>query len=338
MSKDGAAYAPLVRLVGRFDTRDAAGPRFDWPGSTIEARFSGTEVTVKLRAQNATSFMVVVDRVPANAFRADAGVGVYQIAKNLNDGIHIVSITRMTEAQTGVSQFLGFDFGPQGHLLDPPGAPLIQMEVLGDSITAGLGARASATSCADLNVVESAYDSYAAVAARALGADLSMIAISGIGVYRNLLGKPNDPANPTLPQYYGSALKSEFVPYDFTNSRPKNVVVINLGSNDFVAGTNGALNVTDFTNAYRALIGTVRARYPQALIFCATPTVLAGQAFVDAVNALVSSVRTAGDLKVFAAPLTQVANGAGASCDGHPTAAQQAALGAALVTLIQNQL
>src|SRR5205823_5008659 len=40
--------APAVRFVGRFDTRDPAGPTCGWPGCRIIATFSGTAVTARL--------------------------------------------------------------------------------------------------------------------------------------------------------------------------------------------------------------------------------------------------------------------------------------------------
>src|SRR6185312_14995106 len=42
---DASSLPPaLVHYIGRFDTRDAAGPRFAWPGSAIVATFTGTGV------------------------------------------------------------------------------------------------------------------------------------------------------------------------------------------------------------------------------------------------------------------------------------------------------
>src|ERR1043166_8322613 len=43
-----AGPVETVHFIGRFDTSDAAGPKFEWSASAVAARFTGTGIDVKL--------------------------------------------------------------------------------------------------------------------------------------------------------------------------------------------------------------------------------------------------------------------------------------------------
>src|SRR6266568_3072908 len=50
-----------VHFIGRFDTSDPAGPRYEWSASAVVARFTGTGIDVKLKDGGTDLFEVVVD-------------------------------------------------------------------------------------------------------------------------------------------------------------------------------------------------------------------------------------------------------------------------------------
>jgi len=56
---------PAIRLIGRFDDRDPAGPRMAWAGSTIAVKFSGTALNVLLKTSGLDQFQVILDGTPA---------------------------------------------------------------------------------------------------------------------------------------------------------------------------------------------------------------------------------------------------------------------------------
>src|SRR5438552_18817826 len=43
----GPTGPPAISFIGRFDTRDPAGPKAAWPGSRIVIRFEGTDLSVR---------------------------------------------------------------------------------------------------------------------------------------------------------------------------------------------------------------------------------------------------------------------------------------------------
>src|SRR5690606_33213237 len=114
---DGTVYPP--RFVGWFDTSDPAGPKASWPGTRVIARFEGTAVSVTLREyasdwmEGAPSYWEVsIDKGPFRpiAMIDDGQAHDFELAKDLPAGPHEVELYKRSETQTGVTQFLGFDF------------------------------------------------------------------------------------------------------------------------------------------------------------------------------------------------------------------------------------
>jgi lysophospholipase L1-like esterase len=248
-----------LRWLGRVDTANAAGPRFAWSGTGFSARFTGSALSVRLDNTAPIVFKAVVDGVAAPLFTASAGPASYVIASGLAAGDHTVSLYRQTEGVFGDTQLLGL-VAEGGALLDPPPAPARLVEAVGASVTCGYG-NLGASPCSFTIETESHWDTYAAIAARAVGADLDVVAISGRGVYRNGDGTTEG----TMPKLYDRIFPDRAVPaWDF--HKTPDVVIINLGRNDFGVGDPGVA----FRDAYTAFARTLRARHPAALIIGTT--------------------------------------------------------------------
>ena len=310
-SSDGTLGAPAVRFVGRFDTSDPQGPQFEWSGSEMQARFSGTQVSVHLTG-SPNWFEAVVDG-QASAVQFAGGDQTLSIATGLASGEHEVSLYRATEAFFGSVQFLGFDFGT-GSLLAPPDAPDRRIEVIGDSISTGHGDEGKSGVCSSFADTENQYFTYEAISARDLGADLVTIAWTGIGMYRNA---GQDMGNPRMPHLY--LLTRPDLPHsgwDFASWIP-HAVVINLGTNDFIGGDPGR----PYVDAYVKFVTDMRGRYPDALIYLATSPILrepahSGQA--AHLQDVISQRAAQGDnnLKILDFATLDPADGLG--CDRHP--------------------
>jgi lysophospholipase L1-like esterase len=309
---------PGVRFVGRVDTSDGKGTRFEWPGVSLHARFTGTSVSIDLEDSNASELAVFVDGTEHPKLVAKSGRQTYPLATGLAAGTHELEVWRRSEANIGLSEFFGLTFAAGGQLLAPPPALARRIEIVGDSITCGYGneGQPGCTFSAD---TENNYLAYGSVAARAVNAELSTVAWSGLGMYRNY----NDvgPSAKPLPYYYDDALPSVPTPWDFTRFVP-DVVVINLGTND--SSTHGDPG-QPFIDAYVAFIHHLRSKYPNAWIVCLDATT----AVTNDIKQVVSTFTGAGDTKVEAFALTGQ-NGSG--CDGHPNVASDALMGASLAT------
>jgi lysophospholipase L1-like esterase len=215
----------------------------------------------------------------------------------------------------------------------PPPGPGRLIEVVGDSISAGYGTLGTLndTNCYP---TESHWDTYEAVAARAVGAEVSTIAASGQGMYRNYGGDMNN----TLPQIYARTLMNDTATTWSFAIKPQ-AVVINLGTND-ISNSKGDPG-TPFRDAYRGFVETVRAKYPDAFIICLIGPLLSGTDLTTIQNhikAVVQARNAAGDAKIeyFGDVVAQTSDKA--ACQYHPNPAENQIMGAQLAAELRARL
>ncbi|HTJ45709.1 MAG TPA: SGNH/GDSL hydrolase family protein [Kofleriaceae bacterium] len=317
-----------VHLIGRF-SQDA---RFEWPGSTIATRIDGTSITVKLDDTGQNRFEVWIDGALAPPIVGQQGPHEYTIASGLAAGPHDVVIERRTETFFGVTQYLGF---PGATFVATPG-PSRWIEFVGDSITCGYGVLGPDESSCFSNDTEAESRGWASLAARALGAAHSTIAYSGKGVIRNNGGEPGE----LMPALYERTIVEEDATWDFAQYTP-DVVVVDLGTNDFSIGDPGA----PFVTAYEAFLAGIRARYPSAwLVVAQSPMLSDGypQGAMQRTKAaayfqqIVADRANAGDARVVYADIAEQQASDGYGCDYHPSATTHMKMAAALETTIKS--
>jgi hypothetical protein len=273
----GASHAPL--FVGRFDTTDPKGPRATWPGARILARFEGTAVSVTMSEfaeewmEGAPSFWEVrIDKgewTPIEMI-ADDTPHVFELAKELPPGDHEVELFKRSETQTGMTQFLGFDFHG-GRSLPPPPRQARKIEIMGDSQSTGFGIEMLNAPNHDCPGADHSgrwqnfRKAWGAILGERYDAEVHGIVFSGKGLIKNIW--PDDPDS--LVRYYprtnpNPALQNSSPQlFDFSSWVP-DVIVLTQGSVDFSAGVDHDA----FRTAYRDfVVNTLRARGPNAHIF-----------------------------------------------------------------------
>jgi lysophospholipase L1-like esterase len=327
-SAGGTPGAPAVHFVGRVDTTDPDAVKFAWSGTGVVARFQGTQVGVRLSGQEYTVVldgMVRPKLVPGN--------GTTPIATGLTAGEHTVEIYRRTEAQQGVSTFMGFDFGG-GTLLAPP-AVSRRLEFVGDSITCGYGNEGPDMNCGFTPQTENHYLAYPALTARALGAEVSTIAWSGKGVVCNYGDDASSCTNP-LPTYYERILPDQATPaWDFSKFQP-DAVVVNLGTNDL--STTSDPTAMQFEAAYRALLEKIRSKYPNAHILCTNGPMLGGNDLTTVRGYLTNVVTALADPKISTFAIDAQDGSDGYGCDYHPSLARHQKVATVVTAAIKAKL
>jgi lysophospholipase L1-like esterase len=301
-----------LRYSGRFDWREAGGPRCQWPASAVTVRFRGTGISARLKEGGKDRWQVVVDGQPTIVLDLREGEHLYPLAGDLAGKEHTVQIVKCTESFVGTTQILGFEL-PHGSRILEQTPPARRIEVIGDSISAGYGNEAASEKEHFSPATENAYRTYGAIAARALNADYSCLAWSGRKMW---------PDN-TLPEIYDRALPLDAgSTWDFSKWQP-DVVLINLATNDF---GKGPPDEKGWTGAYKEFIARVRKNYPQAHIYCAIGTMMGDwgehksltilRGYIDSI---VKDVQAGGEDKIHVIDFgTQDAkNGLGA--DWHPS-------------------
>jgi lysophospholipase L1-like esterase len=341
-----AANAPELRYEGRIDQSTPTSPLFELPGSAVWLRFSGTGASAMISEHSlekddygATAhnwYDVSIDGRDAPPFQTIEGVQSVVLAAGLSAGEHQLVLRKRTEAYVGEGRLLGFELDAGGKLL--PAAPATRrIEFIGDSITAGYGVDGADGHCDFSAPTENYSHTYAALTAHALGAEQVAVAVTGAGVYRNF----DSSSDNTMGDLYLRALPTHASDrWDFSRWTP-DVVVINLGTNDFYHGDPGSAG---FTTSYKALIGRVRTNYPSALIVVALGPMLS-DLFPTGVNALTqarayvtSVVHDVNDPKVKMIEFPNQDNATSFGCRYHPSAATQQQMAGQLTQYLQQQL
>ena len=288
-------------------------------------------------------YTVRVDDRPATTVDVSADRERYEVATGLDPALpHEVSIVREAEAFAGVHELLGVDLGPGGRFLpDPPRS--MRIEILGDSISCGYGVLGEAPSCPFTFGTERASAAYGALLGRMLDADVTTVCWSGRGVFRNYDGSTTG----TMPELFELAIPTPpMAPWPFKTPAP-DVVIVALGTNDFLGGAGRPLDLVAFEDAYTRLAKRVREAYPKALLLVTTSPMLgrdpspSGPGPVDELartrlEHVVARRAAEGDARIELVPLPNEAPHWG--CDGHPDAAMNVRIADRLAPRIRSGL
>lgn len=296
---------PHLRYCGRWDRTDPAGPRSEWPATQVHLVLEGSAINVVLSGPQ--SFQVVVDGQPTRTVTVLRGQSVYNLASGLPPGRHRIELCKRSEAWGGPVQIRGFQIPADAKLLDPP-AWSRRVLFIGDSITAGYGNEAASASERFSAANSNAWLAWGAVAARALDAELTTLAVSGIWLQPNSEGKPPMPELWTRTMPFTAA-----PPWDASAWQP-DAVVVNLGTND----KRKPIDPAAWRSAYDRFLDDIRARHPAAHIFLAIGPM--GEGGLAAANAAIAEARAAaGDARVHALALPDQRQADGIGADWHPS-------------------
>jgi lysophospholipase L1-like esterase len=305
-----------------------------WSGTGLVAVVNGSKISVQLQTEGGSPafFHPVVDGRTGTRFQVASGAAqTVVLGNNLAAGDHAVELYRDTEGMYGDSVFLGF---VDGVVKGAPAASGRLLEVVGDSISAGYGNLGMEVhppwdnTCSFTFDTEAAYQSYAWMLGRTLGAEVSIIARSGWGMYRDNTGATSG----VLSSVYGDTLGTQTSPaWDF--HRQPQGVLINLGTNDGATGDPGK----PYEDAYVAFLKTVRSHYPNAWIFLTLGPMTSDPLLTMMRGHLTAVVAAAGDPKVVTIDLaTQDTTMTG--CDYHPNVAEDQVMATALAPAIKAKL
>jgi peptidoglycan/LPS O-acetylase OafA/YrhL len=343
------ADAP-VRLVGRFDFRDPEGPRFAWPGTAIAVSFDGTGLDMRLKDYGANFLSVAIDGATPVVFSTIEGAHDYALASNLPSGRHQLVVTKRTEASAGVLQYLGVkphgdvsrdalaDVSP-GALAGTPERPSRRIEFVGDSIECGYGVLGPDANCPFTVDTEDATLAYPSLAAQALGAQATVLAYSGKGMFRDYEKKTAD----QVPVIFSRALPDDPTSgWAFDGPAP-DAVVVDVATNDYVLGDPGPA----FRQAYVAFLGALRARYPRAYLVAASSAMMTDipgggpgprSAAMAAIEGAVDERQASGDRRVVFLPFDEQLASDGYGCEKHPGAATHRRMARVLAATLRRAL
>lgn len=327
-----ASQRENFRLVTRVDPDVPDIPLLAWTNAQVRARFTGTRLGLRMQGLNGQIwFNVTIDGQTQRLNLVSGSTQDYVLKRALPEGEHEVVISKRTEANSTQGRFHGLLLAPEGRLLAAPPERALRIELYGDSISAGAcNGDVAADQYDDLSTHDGTR-SYGAVAARILDADYLGIAVSGIGIAASWGDGER------MPEVFDRILpftSSSRAPAMLPGQRQPDVIVVNLGQNDFGwPSSQGKPFPSDYRSRYVAMVKALRARHPKARIICAlggmsgwkaSPDLL--QSWKDAVTELKSQ-----DTMIWGLQFQ-------AYTDAHPRIDTHAKLGKELADFLQTQV
>ena len=261
----GQTALPLS-VIGRAAlSPDGTRVDYSWPLSGAQTWFSGDTVTVRISdTPGRLSLKIDGQAVADLAHPGNASVTVRGLKSHA--GGHHLEIVKYNESLGATGHLLGV----YGDAARPTYQSVTgQMEVIGDSWTAGYGDLSDSHVCTPLKLSDTtdARLTWGVQVAGALGLDMHMAAYSGIGIVRNYGGQA---PGVTMPAIYDNATFGDKRPYDATGWQPQ-LIVIALGGNDFEtplrpgeAWPDMEALRNDFVTRYVAFIRKLRRDNPKA--------------------------------------------------------------------------
>ncbi len=221
-----------------------------------------------------------------------------------------------------------FSVSFNGTLVGAPAAPGRLIEIVGDSISAGYG-NLGTNPCSFTIDTESAYQAYGWQLGRLLSADVSVIACSGWGMYRDYGGGT---AN-VLSKVYGNTLGTLSNSPAWSFAPKPDAVVIDLGTNDSSSSDPGK----PYETAYVSFLQTVRSHYPNAWIFLAIGPMTGEPTLTTMRTHIANVIATFADSKVVQVNIDPEST-ATVGCDWHPTVAEDTIVANTLKTAVAAKL
>lgn len=274
------------RLVysGRIDRTNAKRPEFIFPATSLHFRFYGRKaaLTVENRGSAGWDYYagIIADHVQTKVKLNPSGQTEIVLLDEPEEGEHEILFFKR---QDGCHEIIlvKLELPEGGRLLEAPGKPERRMEVYGDSVSAGEVSEAvdymGREDPEHRGEYSNSWYSYAAVAARRLGAELHNISRSGIPLL-NGNGWVMPPFYPGMESMWDKLHfypeSEESTPWNFEEYTP-HLVLVALGQNDsnpenYMKEEPKGLRALYWKYKYLSFVKKLREKYPRAVILLMT--------------------------------------------------------------------
>ena len=287
---DGLNNLQYIRWLGRTFYSEVQEARyFYFTASGFEVAFYGTELKVTIKATNYSdpahqAYIVALvdgdeDPTHGTTFIMNQSEGEYTIVSGLEYGLHTVKLLKRSEAidsDTAVKKI-----ETDGKFANAPVAKDFRIQFIAASSSTGYGNLGS-SSVAKSSANSDGLRAFAYLTTYLLDSDISIFAASGWGVTRgwNTGGLLSETQNIPAAYEYVAIDVSQYVmtsagKWNHSDYIP-NVVVVNLGTNDFnasgyssMSAANKLILETKFIDDYTEFVRLLNNHYPDAIIIVA---------------------------------------------------------------------
>lgn len=260
------ANDPAIEYVARTLVSPGGDVSFDWTGSHLRTRFTGSSISVRLSDSYCNYYDIYVDNKFVRTIRSTGVDTTIVLADNLmSRQWHTLLMYKRTEGFAGITTLHGFLIEPKAEMAAVTERPKRKILFIGDSLTCGVGTETDDSQAPYLARTSNSYHAFGSITARYFNADYHLIAHSGEGAAKNY-----DDNTPTSKFTMKDRVYNVFdtradVKWDGSLWQP-DVVVINLGTNDF-AKSDTYPSDEQFMEAYGQIFKYVRNEYGDIPIF-----------------------------------------------------------------------
>ena len=252
----------------------------------------------------------------------------------------VVQLIHLSEASSGAIGLRGITVASDAEApVAPTDAHDLSIAFVGDSITCAYGVEASSNDDPYKTTTQNFMKSYAYLTAQELGADYETVCYSGYGVVSGWSGDGGRNEGMLLPPLYELVVEGHEQTWDFA-SHPRDVVVVNLGTNDYTYTGTDAARMREFSQGYAALLDRIRELNPESLIVCTIGTMWGSEALYPAVEQAVEDhASRTGDSRVIcylSEPIDETTDTV--VLNGHPDEEGQRKIAQALTGVIREAL
>lgn len=318
-----------------------AGAEFEMTGTACTVTILGDTASTAGVAENYSRIAIEINGERVVDDMIDEAVKTYEVLKSDEEQTATISIIKLSETAMSVCGIGSIEV--EGSAVSPTALSNKKIEIIGDSITCGYGIDDPDKDHHFSTETEDVTKSYSYLTASALGADYSMVSISGYGIISGYSGDGEKHPEQTIPQYYdklgfsytsfSSGKKIADIEWDFEKFTP-DIIVINLGTNDdSYCGTN-AEKQTDYKDNYVEFLKTVREKNPNAHILC-TLGIMGDRLFKTVETAVEEYSAQSGDTNISTMKFDVQQAADGYSADWHPSQVTQQKAAEKLTTHIE---
>ena len=273
-----------IRYTGRIDWKNPLEPIWVYPCTSAEFRFTGSRLKIYVRNKNEywqNYLGCILDGVQSCHYLQNDKDTEIEISVPQNEtGEHHVLFFKRQDSCHEMT-ILGYEIEDGATLLDLPKAPLREMEVYGDSVSAGEVTEAVDFTGQPDPEHEGGYSnswySYAWLTARMLNAQIHDIAQGGIALMDGQ-GWFHEPEQVGMESAWNkirfNKTFGELTEWDFSQYTPQ-VVVVAIGQNDnhpvdYMREDPSGKMAQKWKQHYQKLLENLRNVYPQTQIVCCT--------------------------------------------------------------------
>lgn len=344
---------PMVRYTGRVVKGHDGSVSFDWSGTYAELKFTGGFLAIRVSDSRKSYYNIFINGQRVSVVSTFGKDSVIVLAAGLKGRYNTAYIQKRSEGEQGKTTIHSFILAGKGDILGYNPGRTRHIEFIGNSLTVGFGTEGKSKDEKFKAETENCDLAFGAIISRYFDADYTLIAHSGWGAARNygdslrvsrismkdkmLQTFDMEPVNAVAGQNVsvgqntaGQNSTGHFESgqiWNFKDYRP-DIVVINLGSNDF--STKPHPLKEEFLGCYSIIIDRLRDKYGDVPILCIAPN--RGPAF----EYLQEFVKVRADKKLFfTAYLQGVYNGdTDLGSVGHPNYSGQQKMAMTLIPYI----